>query len=55
MLGRKKEFDESVADYKLSLVRAKERKQRIQVDNGEYWKQQMDWKSTKKQQDYEDG
>lgn len=44
MLGRKKAFDESVNDYKLGLVRARERKRKIQGDNSEYWHQQMDWK-----------
>lgn len=44
MLGRKKAFDESIQDYKLSLVRARERKRKIQGDNSEYWTAQMDWK-----------
>jgi hypothetical protein len=29
MLGRKKAFEESVTDYKMSLIRAKEQKKKI--------------------------
>lgn len=54
MTGRKKAFADSITDYKLSLVRAKERKKRIQGDNSVYWRQQMDWKSDKKEQAYRD-
>merc|ERR1712203_20908 len=42
MNGRKKAFEESVADYKLSLVKARERKKQNQADNGEYWRSQME-------------
>ncbi len=48
MLGRKKAFEESVADYKQSLIRAKEKKKQIQSDNSSYWKQQMGWRQEKK-------
>jgi len=54
MYGRKKAFDESVTDYKLSLVRGRERKKKIQADNGDFWHQQMDWKRDQKEQDYRD-
>ena len=37
MLGRKMAFEESVQDYKLSLIREKERKRKLQCDNREYW------------------
>jgi len=52
MAGRKKAFDESVNDYKLSLVRARERKRKIQGDQSEYWHQQMDWKKDRKEEDW---
>ena len=54
MLGRKKAFDESVADYKLSLVKARERKKATQGENGEYWRNQMDWKRERGEQEYRD-
>ena len=50
MYGRKKAFDESVAEYKVSLIREKERKKQIQSDNSTYWRQQMDWKNEKKKE-----
>lgn len=54
MMGRKKAFDESVTDYKLSLVRARERKRKIQGDQSDYWHNQMDWKRERTEQDYRD-
>ena len=49
MLNRKKAFDESVADYKVGLVRARERKRAIQGDNSAQWLNQMDWKQDRQQ------
>ena len=39
MLGRRRAFEESVNDYKLSLIKAQERKRQIQADNSAFWKQ----------------
>ena len=49
MLGRKKAFEESVTDYKMSLIRAKEQKKKIQSDNSTYCRQQMGWKQDVKE------
>lgn len=54
MNGRKKAFDESVADYKLSLVKARERKKQIQGDNGDYWRSQMEWKQQRDSKEVQD-
>lgn len=37
MLNRRKAFEDSVADYKMSLVRAKEKKRQTQAENSAYW------------------
>jgi len=39
MTGRKKAFDESITDYKQSLVKAHERKRAVQADNSAFWRQ----------------
>lgn len=37
MIGRKKAFDQSMSDYKLSLIKAQEEKKRIQAENSTFW------------------
>lgn len=44
---QKKALDESIADYKLSLIREKEEKKQIQNENKGYWHKQMDWRQNK--------
>lgn len=54
MLGRKKAFDESVTDYKQSLVKAHERKRAIQADNSAFWRQQSTWRKEREEAEHLD-
>ena len=48
MLARKKAYEDQVAEYKLSLVQAKEKKKQQQAENNAIWKDQLRWKQEKR-------
>jgi hypothetical protein len=54
MYNRKKAFDESVTDYKVGLVKARERKRAVQGENSQQWTIQMDWKNERQEQEHRD-
>lgn len=45
MLGRKALQENQMAEYKQSVIKARETKKRIQNENGAYWKKQVDWRA----------
>lgn len=50
MLDRQRVHLQQVADYKQSVIDAKNEKKRIQSENGAFWMQQAEWKRQKKQE-----
>lgn len=47
MNNRREALANSIREYKLSIIRAKEQKRSTQQDFAKFWRQQMDWRSEK--------
>lgn len=47
MLGRKAQHDKDMADYKQSVIDAKQARKRQQQENSTYWRNQMEWRKSR--------
>lgn len=50
MIGRRRQLASDVAEYKESLVLAKDRKRSIQADNAAFWQMQQRWQKEREAQ-----